>query len=85
MAPVHARTGDLCKPGTCGGIQASVLFRAQERALEPFHCSSNHVRPLSDLPPRLPSTEPSLNPDTSGHPRLGALAQQVEAGQGVNL
>lgn len=43
MAPVHARIGDLCKPGTGGGIQASVLFLVQERALEPFCCSSNHI------------------------------------------
>lgn len=43
MDPDHARREDLCKPGTDGGIQASVIFRVQERALKLLSCSSNHV------------------------------------------
>lgn len=43
MDPIHARIEDPCKPGTHGGIQASVIFLVQERALGLCCCSSNHV------------------------------------------
>lgn len=43
MDPVQARRDDLCKPGTDGGMQAGVIFRGQEGALELLSCSSNHV------------------------------------------
>ena len=83
--PVCTGIEDLHKTETDGGIQASVIFGVQERALELFRSSSDHIWPTSDLPSLLPWIEPGLNPDTSGHPRLGAQTQQVETGQEVNL
>ena len=41
--PVCTCIEDLHKPETDGGIQAGVIFRVQERALELFSGSSDHT------------------------------------------